>query len=184
MHVKGHQDRHCSVDSSTQLEALNVEVDPLAKGFLPNAMNQPRQFLIDHEPRALWYSNSKILSNLQQTVHNIGHSDNAKTYWESKQSLSQEVINEIDWDSMDIALKEVHPNGRLSLLNMRLVCAELGSFSNGGRSMIPLLAQDAQPQWRIQFTSGCVPRQRDGLCGICPCLSSKSGWRLRRQTRI
>ncbi len=56
-HVEGHQDDKRPADSLDRLGKLNVEMDMVAKQYIAIAKQQPRHYLLKHDPWSLWYNN-------------------------------------------------------------------------------------------------------------------------------
>jgi hypothetical protein len=54
-----HQDEHASLDSLDHWGKLNVEMDRLAKAYMPIAMQHPRHYLLQSEPWSIWIGDKK-----------------------------------------------------------------------------------------------------------------------------
>lgn len=70
------------------------------------ARRSPRHYTIVAEPWSLWMNGKKSIQDLPTTVYDIVHSDEAREHWKAKDNICMDVINAINWDSIDTAMKE------------------------------------------------------------------------------
>ncbi len=71
-HVKGHQDRHTSVDKLDRLSVLNIEMDSLAKSVLHQWAEHTFQ-LIEGEPWPIIHKNLKVVKGIDSSLYAIVH---------------------------------------------------------------------------------------------------------------
>jgi hypothetical protein len=103
-HVKGHQDDHTAIQQLDRWGQLNVEMDLLAKAYIPFAKSQPRHFTILGEPWSIWVGGKKIVKDITETLYEIAHVESVKQYWISKDRVTADSFSEINWDTMKKAM--------------------------------------------------------------------------------
>lgn len=127
-HIKGHQDRNNSLASLSRTAILNVEEDTLAKSMLPSAKEATRHYHINLEPWSIWFQQEKNSIRLHSWIYNIIHSEEAKDYWASNRKLSRAVIDSVDWNIIDSALKEVPQNQQTFVTKHSVGMCGVGKF--------------------------------------------------------
>ncbi len=105
-HVKGHQDDTIPIKDLDRWASLNVEMDTRAKQHMVVARRSPRHYTIAEESWSLWMQGKKIVQDLSSTVYDLVHFEEAREYWKAKDNISTDVINAINWDSIDTAMME------------------------------------------------------------------------------
>jgi hypothetical protein len=127
-HVYGHQDE---VTPATQLDrwaTLNIEMDELAKLHMHEAIRRPRHYLIEHEPWSLWFGGKKITKNLSSTLYDLVHAEEAKQYWLTKESISEQVIQSTNWEAIGKAMTELPRTRRVFLSKHVVGMCGVGKF--------------------------------------------------------
>ena len=104
IHIKGHQDDHLDFDKLDIWGQLNVEADPLAKCTIPLTKASPCHCIIPKEPRSLWYGSRKI-SNIEEELYNIIHSEEGRAHWANKDKFPNESIDFIHWGAIGRGIK-------------------------------------------------------------------------------
>jgi hypothetical protein len=94
-HVKGHQDDHTAVQQLDRWGQLNVEMDLLAKAYIPFAKCQPRHYTISGKHWFLWVGGKKIVKDIAETLYEIAHVESVKQYWISKDRVTTELFSDI-----------------------------------------------------------------------------------------
>jgi hypothetical protein len=104
----------------------------------------------------------KISTNLRTTIYDIVHAKKAKSYWESSKKLPRAIIDSVDWDAIDIAMKEV-PRHRQTLITKHIVgMCGVGKFLK---------------RWKERATSECSIAVEDALyVWICPHPEASALW--------
>jgi hypothetical protein len=100
-HVKGHQDQHKT--TLDRWEALNVEMDAMAKDHIAIAKQQPRHHYIQHAPWSILIQGRKITCRLQKSLYEHIHGSIANLYWEKKEGLSTEQMESVHWEALSKA---------------------------------------------------------------------------------
>jgi hypothetical protein len=104
--VKSHQDDHSPHENLDRWAKLNVEMDKRAKQHIDITKRSPRHFMVSAEPWSIWYHGKKIMSDLTKTLYDLVHSDEAKEYWKQKEKITTTDINSVNWDLIEVAMKE------------------------------------------------------------------------------
>jgi hypothetical protein len=119
-HVKGHQDDHTAIQQLDRWGQLNVEMDLLAKAYIPFAKNQPRHYTILGEPWSIWVGGKKIVKDIAETLYEIAHVESVKQYWISKDRVTTDSFSEIHWDAMKKAMLQ-SPRSRCTFASKHTV---------------------------------------------------------------
>ncbi len=102
-HVKGHQDASKPQDTLDIYARLNIEMDTMAKSFLQKAKATIRHFTTIHEPWALWIDGCKVGQDIDNSVYDIAHAQDARSYWANKIQVNEEVILDVNWPAIQAA---------------------------------------------------------------------------------
>jgi hypothetical protein len=105
-HIMGHQDDHVALDKLDRWAKLNIEMDKRAKQHIHIAQRSPRHYMIYAEPWSVWSHGKKIVTDFSDTIYDIVHSNEAKSYWAKKDDIPEEVVDSIDWDMIKAAMSE------------------------------------------------------------------------------
>lgn len=105
-HIKGHQDDNLPLANLDRWAKLNIEMDTRAKKHMEISKRSPRHYLLTAEPWSTWYQGGKIISDFSNTIYDLVHSDEIKHYWKKKDDRTEEVINSINWELIEVAMKE------------------------------------------------------------------------------
>jgi hypothetical protein len=100
----------------------------LAKILIGVAKQQPRYYLIEHEPWSLWIGGKKIIKNLSSTLYNFVHSAEAKQYWLTKDHISEQAIQSTNWEAIDQAMSETPRSRRVFLTKHVVGMCGVGKF--------------------------------------------------------
>jgi hypothetical protein len=103
-------------------------MDQRAKQHMEIAKRSPRHFMIAAEPWSIWYQGKKIMSDLSETVYDLVHSDDAKEYWKNKDDLSDTAINSVNWDLLEVAMKETTRSKRIFISKHACGMCGVGKF--------------------------------------------------------
>jgi hypothetical protein len=106
-HIKGHQDDNTPVSLLDRWAKLNIEMESMAKKYLPLVHRQPRYFAIPSKPWSLWRHQSKLGTNLNEVLYNIVHATRAKIFWKKKGGVQDSTAGNIDWEAILKAGQEV-----------------------------------------------------------------------------
>ncbi len=87
----------------------------MAKMYMSIAKQSPRHYMISAEPWSLWLHEKKIMSDLETTLYDIVHAKEAKAYWMKKDQLPLMTIEQINWEVIDVAMKETKRSSRVFL---------------------------------------------------------------------
>jgi hypothetical protein len=71
---------------------LNVEMDQRAKNYIAVVKRSPRHCKISQEPWSLWFNKTKIVSDPANSIYDLVHSDEAKTYWGKKDGVTRYAL--------------------------------------------------------------------------------------------
>lgn len=112
-YVKGHQDNNKSLDSLDCWAKLIMEMDAKAKQHLEVARRTPQHYNISAEPWSLWIGGEKNITDVASTIYDVVHSREAKDYWMKKDNLPHEAMDEVDWELLNVAMKEIKRNRRV-----------------------------------------------------------------------
>ncbi len=127
-HVKGHQDDHKSASELDRWATLNVEMDTAAKQHMHIAKRSPRHFLVANEPWSVWCNGQKITSNFTETIYDLVHSDDAKTYWSKKDEITTGAIDDVDWEAINKAMIETRRPRRVFITKHACGMCGVGKF--------------------------------------------------------
>jgi hypothetical protein len=119
---------------------LNVEVYLLAKCHIPNRESHPGNNLIQQE-------NGKDISTIM--LYDMVHAKEAKQHWLSKDHVSTEDYQQVNWEAIEKVMKESqrtrivfaskHASG-MSKVGKFMVCWKSHQMSqNVGNMMMPLM---------------------------------------------
>ncbi len=103
-------------------------MDTRAKQHLRTARLLPRHYLISSEPWSLWTNNKKIVYDLPNTIYDLVHTPAVKEYWKSKDNLSDEVINSVNWEAISITMKETKRTRRVFISKHASGMCGVGKF--------------------------------------------------------
>jgi hypothetical protein len=104
------------------------------------ARRSPRHYTIVTEPWSLWMNGKKLIQDLPTTVYDIVHSDEAREHWKAKKNISTDVINAINWDSIDTAMKETKRNRKVFISKHVSGMCAVGKFMH---------------RWKLRSDSSC-----------------------------
>jgi hypothetical protein len=64
----------------------------------------------------------KNMSDLTKTLYDLVHSDEAEEYWKQKEKITTTDINSVNWDLIEVAMKDQPVLGESLFQNMLVVC--------------------------------------------------------------
>jgi hypothetical protein len=105
-----------------------VEMDKLAKAYLPIAMQSPRHYLIQSEPWSIWIGDKKVCKDFSTTIYEVVHAEEAKQYWLSKSRVSQEGYDATNWDALGKAMEESSRSKRVFMMKHTAGMCGVGKF--------------------------------------------------------
>jgi hypothetical protein len=103
-------------------------MDKRAKRHIDIAKRSPRHFMIAAEPWSIWYGGKKLMSDFTDTLYDLVHLEEAKTYWKQKDNLSDAAINTVNWDLIGIAMKKTSRPRRIFLSKHASGMCGVGKF--------------------------------------------------------
>jgi hypothetical protein len=57
----------------------------------------------------------KIVTELSETIYDLAHSNEAKNYWTKKDNVTDDVMERIIWESIEIAMGESNRSKRVCI---------------------------------------------------------------------
>ncbi len=81
-------------------------MDKRAKQHIEIAKRSPRHFMVAAEPWSIWFNGKKVMSDLTETLYDLVHSEEEKDYWKQKDKITSTDINSVNWDLIEVAMKE------------------------------------------------------------------------------
>ncbi len=92
------------------------------------AKHSPRHFLVANEPWSVWCNGQKITANFTETIYDLVHSDEAKTYWSKKDEIAPGALEDVDWEAINKAMKETRRPQRVFITKHACGMCGVGKF--------------------------------------------------------
>jgi hypothetical protein len=74
----------------------------MAKSFIEIAKIRPRHHLLKNEPWSLWCRYQKLTKNLSSTIYDIVHSEEARSYWITKEKTEGHLVDYVAMKSTEL----------------------------------------------------------------------------------
>jgi len=126
-YVAGHQVDHAPFEQLDRLGQLNVEADNLAKAHTCNAKLRPRHYAMFGEPWSLYYRGCKLQKLSKEIIHII-HSQEAIAYWTAKEKVQPLLLQFINWEAIDKAMKSQNRARRIFLAKHTMGMCGVGQW--------------------------------------------------------
>lgn len=81
-------------------------MDELAKAHIMYGKQCPCHNIISSEPWSIWVGEKKISRNFSDMIYEIAHADQAKQYWLTKEGITPESSHSVNWDAVDVTIKD------------------------------------------------------------------------------
>jgi hypothetical protein len=88
-------------------------MDSRAKKHMAIAKRSSRHYTLAAEPWSIWINGEKVVSELEETIHDVVHSQEAMEYWTQKDGITEDVLKEVQWDLIEVAMKEAKGSRRV-----------------------------------------------------------------------
>lgn len=128
-HVKGHQDRHTTLDQLDWRSQLNVEIDSLAKAYWNETYASHQPFYDTSDGSWHFGFGNRQFSHLdRKLVYESCHGPPLRDYWSQKKNLSATDIQSINWEVCEDALRRLGLFRRIWLAKMNTDTAPTGKI--------------------------------------------------------
>ena len=126
-HIKGHQDDHKHISALDRWATLNVQMDTRAKQMLAKARqshHKPPNQAFGNETVSVRHNNIKLSRFSLDSLYTLLYGANTKAYWATRHNIPPNLIDHINWETQDKALKR-EPFGKKRWL-IKHLCGQCG----------------------------------------------------------